>query len=347
MATPSTEGKPIDVPLQRRGDPGQSRRPVVPRGVPRFAFLDGEPPPPLASGSSGRLELARWLTQPGNPLDGPGHGQPDLAAPLRPGDRRHAVQLRAPRRAADPSRAARLARGPIRRRRLVDQGDPSRDPALADLSALERPRRAATPRSTPTIAGSGGFPAAGSMPNRSATPCWPSPATLDEAGPGRHPFPPIEAWHWTQHDAFKAVYPSNHRSVYLMTQRLVKHPFLAIFDGPDTNVSTDVRGRFDRPAPGALPPEQSVRAGTGSRSRRPPDRRRSRDPTHRIEPGLTNWPGRAARRPDERRSRLRVPASGMPHGASAGAPRGISTSAKPGPSLAKVLLTANEFLYID
>ena len=64
---------------------------------------------------------------------------------------------------------------------------------------------------------------------------------LDRRRPGPHPFPPIETWHWTQHDAFKAVYPTNHRSVYLMTQRLVKHPFLAIFDGPDTNFSTDAR----------------------------------------------------------------------------------------------------------
>ena len=59
--------------------------------------------------------------------------------------------------------------------------------------------------------------------------------------PGAHPFPPIETWHWTQHDAFKTVYPSNHRSVYLMTQRLLKHPYLAIFDGPDTNASTEGR----------------------------------------------------------------------------------------------------------
>ncbi len=70
---------------------------------------------------------------------------------------------------------------------------------------------------------------------------------LDPSRPGRHPFPPIEDWHWTQHDAFKTVYPSNHRSVYLMTQRLVKHPFLALFDGPDTNTSTDVRGRSTVP----------------------------------------------------------------------------------------------------
>ena len=85
------------------------------------------------------------------------------------------------------------------------------------------------------------------MPSRSATPCWPSRAELDRRRPGPHPFPPIEDWHWTQHDAFKAVYPTNHRSVYLMTQRLVKHPFLAIFDGPDTNTSTDVRGRSTVP----------------------------------------------------------------------------------------------------
>ena len=64
---------------------------------------------------------------------------------------------------------------------------------------------------------------------------------LDRRRPPAHPFPPIETWRWTQHNAFKEVYPSQHRSVFLMTQRLVKHPYLAIFDGPDTNTSTDVR----------------------------------------------------------------------------------------------------------
>ena len=32
-----------------------------------------------------------------------------------------------------------------------------------------------------------------------------------------------------------------------MTQRLMRHPFLAIFDGPDTNTSTDVRTRSTVP----------------------------------------------------------------------------------------------------
>ena len=37
------------------------------------------------------------------------------------------------------------------------------------------------------------------------------------------------------------MYPSNQRSVYLMTQRFARHPYLALFDGPDPNLSTDVR----------------------------------------------------------------------------------------------------------
>ena len=64
---------------------------------------------------------------------------------------------------------------------------------------------------------------------------------LDLSRPGPHPFPPIREWHWTQHSPFKADYPSTHRSVYLMTQRQFRHPFLGLFDGPDTNTTTDVR----------------------------------------------------------------------------------------------------------
>src|SRR5206468_9455920 len=64
---------------------------------------------------------------------------------------------------------------------------------------------------------------------------------LDMKRPGPHPFPPIGQWGWTQHNPFKEVYPSNHRSVYVMTQRLQRHPYLALFDGPDTNASTERR----------------------------------------------------------------------------------------------------------
>ena len=59
--------------------------------------------------------------------------------------------------------------------------------------------------------------------------------------PGPHPFPPITTWQWTQHFPFKNAYPSSYRSVYLMTQRLHRHPFLSLFDAPDTNTTTGKR----------------------------------------------------------------------------------------------------------
>ena len=66
---------------------------------------------------------------------------------------------------------------------------------------------------------------------------------LDPA-PGRgHPFPAATSWGFSQHGPFSAVYEHHQRSVYLMTQRLKRHPFLALFDGADPNTSTpDRRG---------------------------------------------------------------------------------------------------------
>jgi hypothetical protein len=62
-------------------------------------------------------------------------------------------------------------------------------------------------------------------------------ATMGEG----HPFPPQPAWDFTQHKPFKAVYDTNRRSVYLMTQRIQRHPLMAVFDGPDTGASTGSR----------------------------------------------------------------------------------------------------------
>jgi mono/diheme cytochrome c family protein len=65
--------------------------------------------------------------------------------------------------------------------------------------------------------------------------------TLDRAPGGAHPFPPMSKWDFTQHDPFKAVYETKKRSVYVMQQRFQRHPFFALFDGADTNASTDRR----------------------------------------------------------------------------------------------------------
>ncbi len=64
---------------------------------------------------------------------------------------------------------------------------------------------------------------------------------LDPAMGGEHPFPPVETWGFSQHGPYYGVYATNQRSVYLMQQRLKRHPFLGLFDGADTNVSTPRR----------------------------------------------------------------------------------------------------------
>ncbi|MDP1798457.1 MAG: DUF1553 domain-containing protein, partial [Planctomycetaceae bacterium] len=64
---------------------------------------------------------------------------------------------------------------------------------------------------------------------------------LDLSPAGPHPFPPQETWDFTQHKPFKAIYESHRRSVYLMTQRIQRHPYLAIFDGADPSTSIAAR----------------------------------------------------------------------------------------------------------
>ena len=64
---------------------------------------------------------------------------------------------------------------------------------------------------------------------------------LDRAPGGPHPFPDEKTWGFTQHAPFAAVYEHDRRSVYLMLQRIKRHPLFALFDGPDTAASTPDR----------------------------------------------------------------------------------------------------------
>jgi mono/diheme cytochrome c family protein len=64
---------------------------------------------------------------------------------------------------------------------------------------------------------------------------------LDESPAGTHPFPPRHTWSWTQHNPFVAVYDTKRRSIYMMQQRLKKHPYLALFGGADPSSSTGAR----------------------------------------------------------------------------------------------------------
>ena len=70
---------------------------------------------------------------------------------------------------------------------------------------------------------------------------------LDAAPGGAHPFPPPTEWQFTQHNPFKAVYDHNKRSVYLMTQRTQRHPYLGIFDAADPAISTGQRSSTTTP----------------------------------------------------------------------------------------------------
>jgi len=65
--------------------------------------------------------------------------------------------------------------------------------------------------------------------------------TLDRKMGGPHPFPASTTWDYTQHKPFIAVYDNLQRSVYLMSQRIRRHPFFGTFDGAETNMSTPFR----------------------------------------------------------------------------------------------------------
>jgi hypothetical protein len=71
--------------------------------------------------------------------------------------------------------------------------------------------------------------------------------TLDRTMGAEHPFPPESTWRFTQHTQYFAVYETDRRSVYVMQQRLKRHPFFEVFDGADTNATTDGRAQSITP----------------------------------------------------------------------------------------------------
>jgi len=338
------EGKPVDVPLQRRGDPA-SPGPVVPRGVPRFAFLEGEPPPPLGSQSSGRLELAEWLTQPGHPLTARvmvnriwqhHFGRGIVATPSNFGLRGELpthpelLDWLAGRFVSSGWSIKAIHREIILSATYQESSDYTAASAAVDpenrwLWRFPRHRLDGESIRDAMLAVSG---------------------RLKQGPGGPHPFPPIETWHWTQHDPFKAVYATSHRSVYLMTQRLVKHPFLAIFDGPDTNSSTDVRTHSTVPLQALyLRNNPFVHDQAASFAGRLLAGSGDRDPADRIERAYELAWGRPPRS-DELERTLRFLDDCRGALKKARIP-GESRELEAWTSLAKVLLTANEFLYID
>ena len=231
------EGQAADARVQRRGEPADAGD-VAPRDVPGF-LAEGHSLH-IPAGASGRRELAEWLTRGDHPLtarvmvnrvwqhhfgkglvgtpsnfglrgESPTHGE--LLDWLTARFVADGWSIKKLHRQIVLSKTYRLASGPDAENLAIDPGN-------RWYWRFDRRRLEAEAIRDALLATAG---------------------NLDRRQPADHPFPPIADWKWTQHSPFKAVYPSTQRSVYLMTQRLVRHPYLALFDGPDPNVSTDVR----------------------------------------------------------------------------------------------------------
>ncbi|HXG11979.1 MAG TPA: PSD1 and planctomycete cytochrome C domain-containing protein [Gemmataceae bacterium] len=222
--------------IQIKGDPGRLG-PEVPR---RFLTVLGGQVLPAGVKGSGRLELAGWLTDPHNPLTARvmvnriwqyHFGRGIVATPSDFGVRgekpTHPELLDwLARRFIDSGWSIKAMHRLIvlsRTYQLSSRDHPANamaDPGNTLRWRYNRHRLDAESIRDAMLAVSGG---------------------LDRSPGGPHPFPNQTTWDFTQHKPFKAVYETNRRSVYLMTQRIQRHPYLALFDGPDTNASTAVR----------------------------------------------------------------------------------------------------------
>ena len=164
--------------------------------------------------------------------------------------------------------------------------------------------------------------------------------TLDRSPGGPHPFPAQTTWNFTQHNPFKAEYETRRRSVYLMTQRIQRHSFLGLFDGPDTNAGTAQRGSSTTTLQALyLLNNPFVHEQAGKFAARLM-RERTEDP-ERVERAFLLALSRPASEEERTRS-LEYLAQVRQKARAAGQPEGIGWE-----SLARALLLSSEFVYVD
>ncbi len=228
---------PVDARLQKSGNPRTSGN-TVPRGVPKIlAAGDFDIPP----GTSGRLQLAQWMTEQASALTArvmanriwQYHlGKPIVPTPSDFGFRgtppthpelldwlsneflASGWSLKAMHRQIMGSRTYQLSSE-------MNAQNAENDPDNVWYWRFNRMRLDAEALRDSTLA---------------------LGQTLDLGKSGPHPFPEPSTWRFSAHKQFNQVcYPSNHRSVYLMVQRLHAHPYLSLFNGPDASLSTPTR----------------------------------------------------------------------------------------------------------
>jgi cytochrome c553 len=241
-----SELKPVDVKIHKGGNPRDAGE-VVPRGVPRILDADGLSIPEDASG---RLELARWLTSEvdfltarvmTNRIWQHHFGKPLVATPSDFGLRGTApthpelLDLLA-REFIDSQWSIKAMHRKIMLSATYQMSSAHQeDNARQDTGnewywRFDRRRLDAEAMRDTLLALAG---------------------TLDLGRPGPHPFPEPSTWKFTAHRQFnQASYPSNHRSVYLMVQRLHAHPYLSLFNGADPSLSTAIRDTSALPLQG-------------------------------------------------------------------------------------------------
>lgn len=236
------EGTGANAKIQIKGDP-KKLGDEVPRGF--LTILGGQKLPEDEKGS-GRRQLAEWITGPANPLTARvmanriwqwhfGRGivptpndfgkrglaptHPELLDWLASRFAESGYSVKAMHKRIMLSRAYQLdSNGPA--------ANMARDPRNEWLWRFERRRLEAEEVRDAMLAVSG---------------------RLDRSPGAGHPFPPMREWRYSQHKQFTAVYDTDRRSVYLMQQRIRKHPLLEVFDPADPNASTASRGQSITP----------------------------------------------------------------------------------------------------
>ncbi len=248
------EGTPHNVRMQMRGEPDQPGI-EVPRGF--IKVLGGRPLEPQTPGS-GRLELAQWLTRTDNPLTARVMvnriWQYHFGRGLVKTPNDFGVRGLPP---THPELLDHLAHQFIQSgwsvkamHRLMMLSATYQQSSVADVAALARvlvsetkPRvlanAATSDKHDPDLYAS--FPRRRLSAEEIRDAILAVSGELDLTPAHEHPFPMPINWGYTQHGPFSAVYEHNKRSVFLMTQRLKRHPFLSLFDGADPNATTAER----------------------------------------------------------------------------------------------------------
>lgn len=334
------EGKVSDARIQNGGNP-YSKGETVARRFPEF--LSDGPAPEIPADSSGRLELANWLVDRSNPLTARVMvnriWQFHFGKPLVPTPSNFGLQ------GATPTHPELLDWLAVQ---FIDSGWSIKAMHRLIMSSETYQASVAHEEANEAIDSGNEFYWRFDRRRLDAESIRDSMlllgGNLDPVRPGSHPFPPKDQWKWTAHRQFKAVYPSNHRSVYLMVQRLHPHPFLSIFNGPNTSASTEMRDRSTVPLQALFMSNsemvmQQARGFASSLIGNEPDAGRRVDQAYQQV---------FLRLPSQREQQRALQFLEEYEQASAG--EGVVTqqhTLEAWTALAHALLTANEFLFVD